>query len=126
MDKKKSKGIIIISSLYRIWGVLGLIFSATVIWMLFSPHTSEYISQAIIKIFPIPLNPWAIILIAIAISVFSLMVANGLSNLEEWARKWTLYLSIFAIIYGLVETFTKGFEVGSFIMSAIIIYFFIR
>lgn len=62
--------------------------------------------------------------ITIISGILFLIIAHGISNLKEWARKLSIYVCIFSIIYALISDLLKpGFSIPQYVWNGIVIYY---
>ena len=128
MQKKRPHAVSISACFFLIMGLLGLVLLTFTVWRISSPQVMELLqAQFEAKYTSLTFNPWYFIFLALTLifSMFSLMIGNGLLKLQEWARRWAIYISCINILfYLLLCYFIKRFNItmvaGIFIFAVII------
>lgn len=115
MDNK-ILGIKVAGWLYRILGVLGLLRVGFMLVLIFYGSRNKFAAT------PAPMNLWIFLLLDFAISLFIIIIANGLLRLEEKSRKYAFYVGICWVIADLLS---NQFKISFITVIFIIIIFYI-
>jgi uncharacterized membrane protein len=100
MQNNRSTGVTILGWLFRIGGVVGFAQSMAGILKIFSMimRKSQMLSFVLL----------GISILVLCSSILMYYIGVGLLKLEERARKWAIYISVFSIALGLLTLFTRG------------------